>query len=127
MKKLLALAFIGLSVGYSHAAEPVVKYELYPRFSIGVTSVTIASAGGDSRNCITDWTLMSTIASTMTILDGSLATGTTIWGLSSAPANIPVVVTTGNKESALCGGANSPMVISITNGTPSINYRGFVK
>ncbi len=132
MKKILFLAVLFLSVGVAKAGdiEPQVVYELAPGFktatSVLKSSFTVADPGAGLQNCITGFTLMSSTISNMEILDGSLATGTTLWGLVNVPASTPINVDS-DRKNALCSGADTTLVITVSSGTVSMNYRGYVK
>lgn len=135
MKKLsLFLLFFGLAatIRADDARSRIrVEYELPQSFLTAaqagvISSVTIQAAGGGLKNCLTDWTFMSTTISNMIIMDGALSNGTTLWGLINAPASTPVSVPR-HSETALCGGPNTRMILYISSGTVSINYRGHVR
>ena len=135
MKKLFLFLFL---VGFASIskADDVrnrirVYYEIPQSFLTAaqagvISSVTIQAAGGGLKNCLTDWSFMSTTVSNMIIMDGPLASGTTLWGLISAPASTPVNIAK-DSETALCGGPNTRMILYISSGTVSINYRGHVR
>ncbi len=94
--------------------------------SVTGTSATIPSAGKGQSNCLTDWTLMSSTIANMIIKDGSLASGATIWGLLAVPASLPV----GEEsilETPLCGSTSTQMVVFVSSGTVSINFRGTIR
>ena len=93
--------------------------------AVTASSSTITADAGN-RNCLTNWSLMSTTISNMTIIDGALNGGTTIWGLVSVPASTPINVTT-TEENAICGSFNSQMMIVVSSGTASISYRGYTR
>ncbi len=123
MKKLFLLVALLFTCGYLHADQ---KAELGSVSVLNSATVTISSTTA-GRICLTDFSLMSTSASNMVIIDGPLTSGTTIWGILTAPASVPVNVSSAGRDSALCGSLNRPMTINIAAGTPSISYRGFVK
>ncbi len=131
MKKLFALSVLVLFAGIAHADFNIdATSNLSPSFtsktSVVTSSITIASPGGNLKTCLTDWSFMSTTVSDMAIIEGALAGGTTMWGLLSVPASTPINKDS-SRESALCAGTNSQIVITISSGTASFNYRGYVR
>lgn len=136
MKKYLLLALV-LTAGIVFADTHTPKFEIIgsidpvSKVEVGVTSssITIPSAGGGIRNCLTEIDMMATGIADMKIIDGSLAGGTTLWRLASVPANSRVF-TDGILETALCGSTSTQMIISITTTTvtsASINVRGYIR
>ena len=118
-------------IGYGDSDLPFqISGSLGPSFTTATSAVTssttIVAAGAGQRNCLTDWTLMSTTVSNMTIYDGILNSGTTIWGLTSVPAST-VVSKDSERRNALCGSFNTQMQILVSSGTVSISYRGHTR
>lgn len=133
MKRIVFLGLILLSAMLAYA-DSWPNYEfsglIDPTFrtatSVTQSSSTIPSAGAGLKNCLTDWTLMSTTVSNMSIVDGALNNGTTVWGLVSVPAG--TVISKDNiRESALCGSTSTQMNVVVSSGSVSINYRGYIR
>lgn len=136
VRKLLLIGAVLLCSKLGHAAIDSVNAPVsVTNSAVTLSSSTLAAQTGGKQNCINNASLMSTTVANMVIIDGALNGGTTIWQMISVPANtpvypigIPVIPFTGGGEiNALCGGANSPLVVAISSGTKSINYQSFIR
>lgn len=131
MKKYILGCLLLLMAGVAKAGDLTIN-ALYnfqgftTATSVTESSVTVSAVDAQTKNCLTDWSLMSTTVSNMTILDGELHGGTTIWGLVSVPASTPVNVSQ-TRETALCASPNSKLVISVSSGTVSISHKGYAR
>ena len=133
MKKLFLIGFLFLCPKFVNAAIVSVNSPVsVTQTGVTLSSSVISAQTGGNQNCINNASLMSTTVSNMSIIDGALNGGTTIWQLINAPASVPVYpialpISGGGEVNALCGGANSQMVVQISSGTKSINYNSFIR
>lgn len=125
MKRLWAvLLLIGFaSFVYADRLENIIRIEGKILPAVSSSGVTIASAGVGLRNCLTDVTAISNSTYTFRILDGA-TNGTTTFQL-LLPANVGLAKDW-RPETPFCGSPNSAMLITVDNGTYSINYQGVV-
>lgn len=130
MKKIILACAILFCAGYASAENEVRANYNISGFkyasSVNSSSFTIVAPGGGLKNCLTGWTLTSNTAANLTIQEGTLQSGTTIWGLiNSSPTYVANIQT--NEKDALCGGPNAQLVIVVSSGAASMNYRGYVR
>jgi hypothetical protein len=137
MKKLFLISIFLLSAKLSHAVVISVNTPVgVTNNSTTYSSSTLVAQTGGNQNCINNASLMSTTVSNMSILDGSLQTGTTLWQMMSIPANTIVYPISSSVDphvlgsgeiNAICSGPNSSLVVQISSGTKSINYNSFIR
>ena len=121
MKKLMSLLLVVAGAGFLYAAD---VYEFIPASSTVNSSNLIARPGRLYRNCLTEVTFTSVMASTgsFTVLEE----GTTIYHVQTA-TGIPF-----NKswsmDNPLCTTVtNSSMTITIAPSPARLNYQGYIK
>lgn len=132
MKRLLV--FLGLIfVAVSLRADDLkidVDYNLTPGFktatSVTKSSFTITAPSSSQENCLTGWSMMSTTLANMEIIDGTLSSGTTLWAMVNVPASTPINIAL-PREDAICADNAKTLVLAVSSGTVSMNYRGYVK
>jgi len=87
----------------------------------GTSSVT---GVGRTQNCLVGFSVVSSAVSNVAIIDGTLATGTTMWYYPSLAAN-----TFFNKdmtvETSLCASMGNTLTINISSGTYNGSYHGY--
>ena len=129
MKKILILAVLvfGLAGAAQAQGERQVLADLGPSLSSGTVSsafeLTLSSGGANVRNCLTEMTILSDTAYTVTIYDGGDTALPPIWEQAfSADAGI-------TKDwgffTALCGSKNTQMTIDVSAGTYRLTHKGY--
>lgn len=131
MKKLFLGFIVILMSGFARASNEfpfAIADIIGPTYATGTsvtgTSSSISAAGAGVRNCLTELTTMSSTIASVAIINGSLASGTTIYSLTALAAG-----TVHNMdrlyENAICGDPNTALTVNVTSGTVNINYSGY--
>jgi len=131
MKKLIfsGILFFALAGNAQAQGERQVLANIGPAISSGAINasgfdVTISSGGSGVRNCLTEMTVVSDAAYTLTIYDGGSTAMPAIWEMDfSANAGI-------TKDwpffGALCGSKNTELSIEVSAGTThKLTYVGY--
>jgi hypothetical protein len=107
---------------FAIAAQAIAGITVLSRFgpTLAASQVTIAAPGAGKRNCLSSLDVVSDTAYTLRVLDGT----TTSYALALAANG--GLVRSWDTEDLFCGSANAAMYITVSAGTYSINYKGFV-
>ncbi len=96
--------------------EPEIYTKIGP--STATSQITLSAVPG-KRNCLSNVDYISDAAFTFRVLDG----GTTVYALTYAAAG--GAVRSWDTKDAVCGTANTAMILKISAGNYSINYQGY--
>lgn len=137
MKKLLAaILFLTAGVIYAADQDSIVGFFGPTTNNSGATQIIMSAGSGGKKNCLTDFSIVTSSAMTLSILDG----GTTVYAVDLATTSVytaPVAKSLPFAEdwygtNALCSGYGSSLSFTMFNSTGSpvgyrINYQGVIR